>query len=160
MSQTAKTNIDNAAANLDGTKTNVKSKLTEATGDVKAKLTEATGDVKSKLTEATGDAKENLSDLSGAAQQKLAKSGRATKSAALNARELLERNPLGLALGSVAAGFLIGLALPVSDIERDNVGAFGEKVKDQAKQAATEMVAQGKSAVATAVTDALSSNRN
>ncbi|GAC1313509.1 MAG: hypothetical protein NVS2B3_15340 [Vulcanimicrobiaceae bacterium] len=182
VSQSAKSNLGGAASTLDETKSTVSSKVEDAKSTVAAKLDDAkttvaakvddtraavaskvsdtTSVVATKLADAKDDVSENIAGIGDAATEKLERSKRATKSAALSAKGLLEKNPLGLALGSIAAGFLIGLALPVSDLERDNVGPLGEKVKDQAKQAATEIVAQGKAVVATAVTDALSSNRS
>jgi len=168
VSKSAKSNFDDTASSLDDTTSNVKSKVADATDNVKGRVADATGNVKGKLVDATGNVKGSLADASAnvranvsgigdAAQEKIANSGQATKSLALNTKGFLEKNPLGLAIGSIAAGFLLGLALPVTDLERDNVGPLSEKVKDQAKSAASDMVAQGKAVVATAVTDALSS---
>ena len=70
-------------------------------------------------------------------------------------RSLAERNPLGIGIGAVAAGFLIGLLLPVSDIEREQVGQFGEQMVDSAKAAADDAVEQGKAAITQVVGDAL-----
>lgn len=138
VSQTTKSNINGASHSLEDTKATVQTKLADATDTLKG----------------------NISDLGDTAQAKLEKTGKATKSVALDAKGLLEKNPLGLALGSIAAGFLLGLALPVSDLERENVGPLGERVAGQARQAANEMVEQGKTVVATAVSDALSGARN
>ncbi len=157
VSKSAKSNLDDTASSLDDTTSNVKSKVADATDNVKGKLADATGNVKGNLAEASANVRTNVSGIGDAAQEKIASSGQATKSLALNTKGFLEKNPLGLAIGSIAAGFLLGLALPVTDLERDNVGPLSEKVKDQAKSAASDMVAQGKAVVATAVTDALSS---
>lgn len=149
VSQTTKYNLNGAGSTLEDARAVAGTKLSDAKSTARAKISDATDSVR-----------ENISEFGDAAQEQIATTGQATKSAALNAKGLLEKNPLGLALGSIAAGFLIGLALPVSDLERDNVGPIGEKLKDQAKAATTEMVAQGKAVVATAVTDALSSARS
>ena len=71
-------------------------------------------------------------------------------------RSVAAENPLGLVIGSVAAGFLIGLCLPVSDLERERVGRLGEKMTEQAKTAASEAIEQGKVAVTQAIGDAIS----
>lgn len=144
VSQTAKHNINGTASTLD-----------DAKSTAGARFADASSTAQSKLHDATDSVRDNISGLGDAAQSKLSSTGKATKSVALDAKDLLEKNPLGLAIGSIAAGFLIGLALPVSDLERDKVGPLGERVKDQAKQAASEMVAQGKAVVTTAVHDAL-----
>jgi ElaB/YqjD/DUF883 family membrane-anchored ribosome-binding protein len=64
-------------------------------------------------------------------------------------------NPLGIAIGAVAVGFLVGLLLPVSDIERERVGQLGEQMTDQAKAAASSAIEQGKAAVTQAIGDAI-----
>jgi hypothetical protein len=60
-------------------------------------------------------------------------------------------NPLGLAIGAVAVGFIAGLLVPVSDLERDRLGPIGEQLADKAKATAGDLIEHGKSAV----TDAL-----
>ena len=87
-------------------------------------------------------------------------SGAQAKERFATIRSFVARNPLGLALGSGAAGFLIGLTLPVSDLERDQVGPIGEHMVDSAKAAAGNVVEQGKAAVTQAVGDALNAKRS
>lgn len=70
-------------------------------------------------------------------------------------RSAAAQNPLGLAIGSVAIGFLVGLCLPVTDIERERVGRIGERMTEQAKSAAADAIEQGKAAVTQAIGDAL-----
>jgi ElaB/YqjD/DUF883 family membrane-anchored ribosome-binding protein len=70
-------------------------------------------------------------------------------------RSLASRNPLGIAIGAVAVGFLLGLVLPVTDIERERVGPIGEQMTDTAKEAASKAIEQGKAAVTQAIGDAL-----
>jgi hypothetical protein len=65
-------------------------------------------------------------------------------------------NPLGLAIGSIAVGFLVGLCLPVSDVERDLVGRLGERMTEQAKTAAVDAIENGKAAVTQAIGEAIS----
>jgi hypothetical protein len=67
------------------------------------------------------------------------------------------QNPLGIAIGSLAVGFLVGLCLPVSTLERERVGRLGERMTAQAKSAASDALEQGKAAVTQAIGDALSS---
>lgn len=69
---------------------------------------------------------------------------------------LASANPLGLAIGAIAVGFLVGLCLPVSDIERERVGRIGEQMTEQAKTAAAGAIEQGKAAVTQAIGDVIS----
>ncbi len=82
-------------------------------------------------------------------------SSRSPQSAATNLRSVVVSNPLGATIGALAAGFLVGMAFPVSDIERDKVGPLGETLTNSAKATANELVDHGKAAVADAVSEAL-----
>ena len=53
-------------------------------------------------------------------------------------------NPLGLAVGAVAAGFLIGTLLPSTDIENEKIGPMADQVKDQARELGSEAIEHGK----------------
>jgi hypothetical protein len=109
--------------------------------------------------EAVAGARSSASDAVAHVRNELP-SGAQAKARFATIRSLVARNPLGLALGSVAAGFLIGLTLPVSDLERDQVGPIGEHMVDSAKAAAGNVVEQGKAVVTQAVGDALSAKRS
>jgi gas vesicle protein len=57
---------------------------------------------------------------------------------------IAQENPLGLAVGAVAAGFLVGLAVPSSDVEHEKLGPVADRVKDQAKETGQEALDRGK----------------
>jgi hypothetical protein len=57
---------------------------------------------------------------------------------------IAQENPLGLALGGVAAGFLIGMALPSTKIEDERVGPMADEVKHRALETGQEAVERGK----------------
>ena len=78
-----------------------------------------------------------------------------SQTAASGAKNYLEKNPLGLALGAIAVGFLIGLVVPMGELEREKVGPVGETIGRQAKGAASDLVTQGKTVVLAAVSSAL-----
>jgi ElaB/YqjD/DUF883 family membrane-anchored ribosome-binding protein len=66
--------------------------------------------------------------------------GRQVRRAASTAQE----NPLGLALGSVAVGFLAGLVVPSSRVEDEKLGPMADQVKDQIKETGQEALDRGK----------------
>jgi hypothetical protein len=57
---------------------------------------------------------------------------------------IAQENPLGLAIGGVAVGFLAGLAMPVTRIENETVGPIADDVKSKAMEAGTEAIEHGK----------------
>ena len=63
-----------------------------------------------------------------------------TRQAAGIARE----NPLGLAIGAAAIGFLAGLAVPSTRVEDEKLGPVADQVKDKVKETGQEALDRGK----------------
>ena len=59
----------------------------------------------------------------------------------------VERNPLGLAIGGVAAGFLVGLLVPSTRIEDERVRPMADDVKSTASGAGREALMRGREVV-------------
>jgi Protein of unknown function (DUF3618) len=55
-----------------------------------------------------------------------------------------QENPLGLAVGGVAAGFLLGMLVPSSRVEDEKLGPIADQVKDQVKETGQEALDRGK----------------
>ena len=55
-----------------------------------------------------------------------------------------QQNPLGLALGSIAAGFLLGMMLPATRLEDERMGAAADQAKDLAAEVRQEAMEHGK----------------
>jgi gas vesicle protein len=69
---------------------------------------------------------------------------RAIKRGAAHVRDTAESNPLGLALGGLAVGFVVGTLLPQTQVENERMGELSDRVMDAAKDTATEAVERGK----------------
>jgi gas vesicle protein len=93
-------------------------------------------DVKSRTKERISNTKDRLtgkvSDVTPDGQQ--------VKRAAGVAQE----NPLGLALGGVAVGFIAGMLVPSSRVEDEKIGPMADQVKDQIKETGQEAMERGK----------------
>lgn len=76
-----------------------------------------------------GDAAPSTEDVKGTARQ---------------AVSIAESNPLGLAVGGLAAGFLAGLLLPTTTLEERKLAPKAEELKERARETATEAVERGK----------------
>jgi gas vesicle protein len=93
-------------------------------------------DVKSRAKDKISDTKDRItgkvSDVTPDGQQ--------VKHAAGVAQE----NPLGLALGGVAVGFIAGMLIPASRVEDEKIGPVADQVKDQIKETGQEAMERGK----------------
>src|SRR3954447_25784599 len=66
------------------------------------------------------------------------------KQGAGRVKTIAEENPLGLAIGAVAVGFVAGLAAPSTRVEDERVGPMADQVKDKAKETGQEALERGK----------------
>jgi hypothetical protein len=57
---------------------------------------------------------------------------------------LARENPLGLAIGAAAIGFLAGLAVPSTRVENERLGPVADQVKDKIKETGQEALDRGK----------------
>jgi hypothetical protein len=57
---------------------------------------------------------------------------------------LAKENPLGLAIGAAAIGFLAGLAVPSTRVEDEKLGPVADQVKDRVKETGQEALDRGK----------------
>jgi len=97
------------------------------------------------------DVKARAGDKVGALKEKVtgaAPSGGDMQDGAKRAVGLAQENPLGLAVGAVAVGFLAGMLIPSTRMEDDKLGPMADQVKDQIKDTGAEALEHGK-AVAT-----------
>jgi len=63
---------------------------------------------------------------------------------ARRAKGLAQDNPLGMAIGAVAVGFLAGLAIPSTRVENERLGPMADEIKDRAKSLGEEALERGK----------------
>jgi gas vesicle protein len=104
-------------------KSRAKESVSDKVGSLKSKVTGAAGTV-GDATPSTGDVKQGARQAAGVAQE----------------------NPLGLAIGAVAMGFLGGLLVPASRVENEKIGPMADTVKDQVRETAQTAVEHGKQA--------------
>ncbi len=73
------------------------------------------------------------------------------KQQARRAKSVAEENPLGLAVGAIAVGFLAGMLAPSTRVEDERLGPLADDVKDRAKQTGQEALEHGKQVAQDAV---------
>ena len=88
------------------------------------------------VKESLGLAGQKASDVTPDAEQ--------VKGQVRKAAGLAQENPLGLAIGAAAVGFLAGMLIPSSRVEDEKLGPVADKVKEQAKETGQEALERGK----------------
>ena len=68
------------------------------------------------------------------------------KDAASRGKGIAQDNPLGLAVGAAAVGFLAGLLVPATRVENEKIGPMADTIKDQARETAQVALEHGKEA--------------
>ena len=59
-------------------------------------------------------------------------------------KRVAERNPLGLAIGGAAVGFIAGVVVPATRVENERIGPIADDVKTTAAEAGREALDRGK----------------
>ena len=81
------------------------------------------------------------------------------KQQARRAKSVAEENPLGLAVGAVAVGFLAGMLIPSTRVEDEKLGELSDDVIDRAKETGQEALERGKQVAQDAAETAKESGR-
>jgi hypothetical protein len=76
---------------------------------------------------------------------------RALKRGATHIRDTAASNPLGLAVGGLAVGFIVGTLLPQTRVENEQMGEMSDRLIDTAKETASEAAGRGKQVAEEAV---------
>jgi hypothetical protein len=104
-------------------------------------------DVPTRTKEWIGDKKDAVMSKVGAAPNKVGEltpdSGEVKQSMS-GMKRVAERNPLGLAIGGAAVGFIVGLATPSTRVEDERIGPMADELKSTAAEAGREAVERGK----------------
>ena len=93
-------------------------------------------DVKSRAKDRISETKDKLTGKA----SDVAPDGQQVKRAAGVAQE----NPLGLAIGAVAVGFVAGMLIPSTRVEDEKFGGVADDVKEKVKETGQEAVEHGK----------------
>ena len=126
------------------------SETVEAVGykaDVPSRAKEAVSDkvesVKSKVSDTASRAKEAVTGTTSRVGDATPSSGE-VKQQARRVAGLAKENPLGLAIGATALGFLAGLAVPSTRVEDEKLGRMSDQVMDKVKETGQEALDRGK----------------
>jgi hypothetical protein len=92
-------------------------------------------------------AKDNITDKRDRLKERItgtAPDADEVKQGAKRAVGVAQENPIGLAIGSLAAGFVAGMLVPSTRVEDEKVGPMADQVKESAKETGQEALERGK----------------
>src|SRR4051812_27887202 len=111
-------------------------------------------DVKARAKDSIQDKKESVMGVASSAKDRLVGAGQSVgdatpdseqvKQQARRAKSVAQENPLGLAVGAVAVGFLAGMLIPSTRVEDEKLGPVADDVKERAKETGQEALERGK----------------
>jgi hypothetical protein len=104
-------------------------------------------DVKGRASGWVSDKKEAVTSRVTGAKERVSGAVPDTEQVRLGARRgarIAKENPLGLAIGGAAVGFLAGIAVPSTRVEDERLGSAADQVKEKAKEVGQEAVERGK----------------
>jgi hypothetical protein len=101
-----------------------------------------------------GRAKEAISSRMDTVKEKVTGAGSAisgstpdtgdVKQGAQRAVGIAQENPLGLAIGAAAVGFVAGMVIPGTRVENEKIGPMADQVKEKAKETGQEAMERGR----------------
>src|SRR3954464_12834174 len=111
-------------------------------------------DVKARAKDSINEKKESVMGVAQSAKERLVGAGQTVtdrtpdtdqvKHQAKRAKSVAQENPLGLAVGAVAVGFLAGMLIPSTQVEDEKMGQLSDEVIDRAKETGQEALERGK----------------
>jgi ElaB/YqjD/DUF883 family membrane-anchored ribosome-binding protein len=119
-----------------GYKADVKSRAKENLQDKRDSAKESILGVKDRIVGAGDSVTSSVSDRTPDSAQ--------VKQKARQAKSVAQENPLGLAIGSLAVGFLGGMLIPSTRVEDEKIGPIADDVKDKVKETGQEALEHGK----------------
>ncbi len=130
-----------------GYKADVPSRAKEAVSDkvenVKSKVTDTATRAKEAVAGTASRAGDSVSGVASRAGD-ATPSGGEVKQKTRQVAGMAKENPLGLAIGAAALGFLAGLAVPSTRVEDEKLGPMADQVKDKVKETGQEALDRGK----------------
>jgi ElaB/YqjD/DUF883 family membrane-anchored ribosome-binding protein len=120
-----------------------KDKVSETVDNVKAKVSDTATRAKEAVAGTASRAGDSVSGTASRVSD-ATPSGGQVKQQARRTAGLARENPLGLAVGAAAIGFLAGLAVPSTRVEDERLGPVADQVKDKVKETGQEALDRGK----------------
>jgi gas vesicle protein len=119
-----------------GYKADVPTRTKEKVSGAKDRMSDKVQSVRESITGTAGTVGGTVSDAAPSAGD--------MKQAAKRGAGIAQENPMGLAVGSIAIGFLAGMLIPGTRVEDEKLGPMADQVKDQVMETGQEALERGK----------------
>ena len=130
-----------------GHKMSPKEQIKDKAANVKDAVVDKAGTVVSAITGGAGSAAEGVGSAASSVAGGVSSAAGSVKDGAVRTASIAKDNPLGLALGAAAAGFLVGLVIPITRKEDEKLGPVADSVKQKAAETGREALDRGKQVV-------------
>jgi ElaB/YqjD/DUF883 family membrane-anchored ribosome-binding protein len=130
-----------------GYKADVPSRAKEKVSETVDTLKTKASDTATKAKEAVTGTTNRVADATSGAAARVGDatpSGGEVRQTTRRAAGMAKENPLGLAIGAAAIGFLAGLAVPSTRVEDEKLGPVADQVKDKVKETGQEALDRGR----------------
>jgi hypothetical protein len=121
-----------------GYKADVKSRAKDSIAETKEKVVGSVTNVKDRVVGSiagtTSSARDSVTGMASGAGDALP-DGAQVHDGARRAAGVAQQNPLGLAIGAVAAGFIAGMLVPSTRVEDDRIGPLADQLKEKGQEA-------------------------
>jgi phage tail protein X len=113
-------------------KTRAKESVSDKVDTIKSKVT----GTKDSVTESVAGARDSMSDATPSTGD--------VKHQAKRTVGMAQENPLGLAIGATAVGFIAGMLIPSTRVEDEKIGPASDQVKEKAAEVGQQALDRGK----------------
>jgi gas vesicle protein len=110
---------------------------------VKEKISDTVGNIKGSISDKVEGVKSAVGGLGGRVSDRMP-SGDDMRRSANQVVSAARENPIGLALGALALGFVAGLLVPTTRVEDEKIGPVADKVRRAASDTGREAMEHGK----------------
>jgi Protein of unknown function (DUF3618) len=131
-----------------GYKADVPSRVKDAVSDRVETVKGSIGDAVGGVVDGVQNATQRVGEALGGAQRVVGGDAHEVRAAARRGVGIAAENPLGLAIGAAAIGFLAGLLVPVSEYERSTIGPLRDDLLERAQKAGGNALEHGKQVLA------------
>jgi hypothetical protein len=123
-------------------KADVPARVKDAVGERVETVKGSIGDAFGGVVDGMQNATQRVGEAFGGAQRAVTSDAGEVRAAARRGVGIAAENPLGLAIGAAAVGFLAGLLVPVTEYERSTIGPIRDNLLERAQQSAQEHAQQ------------------